>query len=1410
MFIDALNPFSDFNAQIRRGGVRGVIGAVDELGDVATSIGGGAAKITGAGEFFGGQDFLDWWSQSSDDRNPLHIGKDAITAPTSVTGSLTEGIVQIGVGLLGVGKLLKLKKFSTLARGLTQGAVADAIFLDPVTDRLSNLVQNGPSWLQNPLFDFLAAKPGDGEAEGRFKNSLEGLLLGGTIATLAAGAKVWRAAARGNLAAAAEEVAGFKAPQTPEVIDLPSGGARLSRGAGDTKPVLTEVKAEAMAGADAGLRGDELRLFEFDTPQGKGGIRARLENDQIVVESMGKLDPETGRIQVVKDQQPVQDFAPRAERGRPSPAARAFSDEFKVGENGETIVDGAKIEFSLEGEDIVKLRTLQALKPGEGAGTRAMNKIVAAADQHGVNIELNASPFGDNTLTKEQLVKFYEGFGFQQVSPGSARMIRRAGGLSGDLPIDPAFQGAVGRDKLSIIGTELSAEFPTANEIVGFRLKSGKPASIPTTRLRQEVFASRGDAANEALAMADGKIQNAIPMGGFSEASTKAAEDLATAYRTNRSGQTIRRLEQAWIKTNRTNLGANKKAIGKQIASLAHILESAGKGSRKIMTLRANDALGLFKGSGTSGLSAVEDFADIDPVALRRAAGLVLQSLGQDVARYSIRITQGASDLTYVQMARAMDQMVHVEELVTGRPAVWLDRSNRLFKGGRPRNPDVQGTHANLDAPTPGPLDGPNPNAAKETAQAVSPVPEAAPKASAAAAAGVEEGAQLKIPRSAFQRLDAGVSPGPRSVRNLSKNEIQRLGRFVALADGDPRGILTSLKATKLEAMVGSDRPGIRSTLIRWRLSGMLSGFSTQAVNTISTGIQTALLPAELMIGGVLKNEPGSLRQGAHALYALLTEQGDAWRAVGRALKVKQGALDPAFMTREIDAGRFGGMLSFMNIPMDFLTASDEFFKVLNYRARIRSRSLLSSAREGLDAATSARRMADDLDASIAADGHGLNTDALEYARNATFTDDLGPKVKRIASLIQGDDALGTAGQLFIPFLRTPHNVMKNIVMRSPLAALSVKSLQADFLAGGARAASAQGRLATAAALTGTAGLLAAAGRITGGGPQNPAVRKRWMDAGFRPYTIRMGNTLVNYNRLSSLFGPMAMVADIWQASGSIKDGETINEAMMGVTASLLNYVSDNSWIGNAGEMMNVLFDGDPHAMVDFTERVAATMAVPVAVSQFTGFDDQMREADGFVQNLMKLTPGLSDNLPARRNIFREPVFKAAGSFDRTFNPFTQVGPTKDNALALSLYRLGKNMALPDHLKYDGRLDLRDTNRFGKVNGMSPYEFWQEKTAHPSANTPSLKSALSRLIHSTAWARMPPGSEDFPGGPRYEAAAAIIQQYQDLAEVQMLGAFPDLAQADMQEKILRSVGRFGGRPATDALQESFTRRQSSP
>jgi len=144
------------------------------------------------------------------DKNPVRLPE--ISENVTAFGRLTRSVSQFATGFVGAGKLLKAAnvlqgagRATSLARGMAQGALTDFAAFDPHEERLSNLIEEYPE-LVNPVTRFLAAKPGDGEAEGRFKNALEGLALGAAVDTILHGVKTIKALRSAKSGVEAERV----------------------------------------------------------------------------------------------------------------------------------------------------------------------------------------------------------------------------------------------------------------------------------------------------------------------------------------------------------------------------------------------------------------------------------------------------------------------------------------------------------------------------------------------------------------------------------------------------------------------------------------------------------------------------------------------------------------------------------------------------------------------------------------------------------------------------------------------------------------------------------------------------------------------------------------------------------------------------------------------------------------------------------------------------------------------------------------------------------------------------------------------------------------------------------------------------------------------------------------------------
>ncbi len=115
--------------------------------------------------------------------------------PKTLAGNMTEGISRFITGFAGPAKFLKGAGLvggavKTSLRGFTAGAVADLTVFDPNEGRLSDmLIEFDSPVLNNAVTQYLSSDENDTEMQGRLKNVLEGMMLGGIVESVFYGIK---------------------------------------------------------------------------------------------------------------------------------------------------------------------------------------------------------------------------------------------------------------------------------------------------------------------------------------------------------------------------------------------------------------------------------------------------------------------------------------------------------------------------------------------------------------------------------------------------------------------------------------------------------------------------------------------------------------------------------------------------------------------------------------------------------------------------------------------------------------------------------------------------------------------------------------------------------------------------------------------------------------------------------------------------------------------------------------------------------------------------------------------------------------------------------------------------------------------------------------------------------------------
>lgn len=315
-----------------------------------------------------------------------------IASPTSTTGGLVKGVSQFLTGLAltrrtmgGVGLPTSVPGAAGYGYAAAQGAAANYAAFDPQQKRLSNLVEQFPE-LSNPVTQYLAAKPGDSDSEGRFKNALEGLGLGTMADGLFKGVRMLRgmadAQSTGGAEGAAAPVAergipddafrqlGDESPDAPLVSEKPFGEPAtppqtLNSPPPEQKPFTPPEPGEAPAQSYAG---EPTELGNYLKEQHAAAVTKDVEPSEVSTAEMPE-QPKTfinfARINTPDDVQNVMQTLADKYNGKIQSATRGVQsfEDIKLGaqmENAWNILKSRRTGEPLNAEQSVASRELWA------------------------------------------------------------------------------------------------------------------------------------------------------------------------------------------------------------------------------------------------------------------------------------------------------------------------------------------------------------------------------------------------------------------------------------------------------------------------------------------------------------------------------------------------------------------------------------------------------------------------------------------------------------------------------------------------------------------------------------------------------------------------------------------------------------------------------------------------------------------------------------------------------------------------------------------------------------------------------------------------------------------------------------------------------------------------------------------
>ena len=566
-------------------------------------------------------------------------------------------------------------------------------------------------------------------------------------------------------------------------------------------------------------------------------------------------------------------------------------------------------------------------------------------------------------------------------------------------------------------------------------------------------------------------------------------------------------------------------------------------------------------------------------------------------------------------------------------------------------------------------------------------------------------------------------------------------------------------------------KPKFRDKLQEAWINALLSSPSTHIVNVVSNGIVAATRMPEYAVASLL----GAARKGSDKVS--FTEVGgrvygsmygflDGIRAFKDALIDPKSVDDPLTKLELQRQNSISGIKGeIVRLPGRFLTAEDQLFKSVGYRQELWGQALRKAKAEGKGIKRAYEIMDDP-----AKNFPDIQLKAQETARYQTFTNPLGSTGQKVQGIINNHPWT----RYIAPFVRTPVNIVKYAGERTPFG-IFAKSYKDAIKKGGAEADLARARVALGSTAMASVAMLANDGLITGRGPADYRENNVLRETGWQPYSIRVGDTYYAYNRFEPvgiLFGLAADWADIYKyadKSFTEENGPELGKLAAMLGASFTENITNKTFLTGVSDFINVIFNPDRYGEASIQRFLSSF--VPTASYYVRKSEDPiMRDAQTLTDQYLNRIPGLSTELPAKRNVFGEirtfskgAAPKWMGGIGETFSPVA-TSKVKNDVVFEELAKLKIVPVKPKRQIYGVDIDSRQ------------YEGMLKEML--SLNT---KNKIKAFIES-------PGYDNLPPMVKIEAIKSILSEDQKEARERTFYKNPELLDKQMQE-LMKELGQ---------------------
>lgn len=484
-----------------------------------------------------------------------------------------------------------------------------------------------------------------------------------------------------------------------------------------------------------------------------------------------------------------------------------------------------------------------------------------------------------------------------------------------------------------------------------------------------------------------------------------------------------------------------------------------------------------------------------------------------------------------------------------------------------------------------------------------------------------------------------------------------------------------------------SRKPTGFDKVIEGWMSGLLWGPKTHVANTIGNiGMMLSDLAETGVAEGIGKVRAATGDTGARTvsgetdarLYGILAGARDGVVAAGKAWREE---LSPAELQKWAPTRRaaipskeisiFGKTIEVggkqIRTPLRLLSASDEFFKALARRQELQAQAWRQASVEGLTGDARATRVAGLLDAPTQA----MKDAAEQHADYMTFTSELGSVGQKAIEFANAPiRPFGVEMKPFkflVPFLRTPTNLFKRGIERTPLAAFnkdlwqSTDPIKRDMAAA---------RLALGSAVTVAVVTLAAEDKVTGSLPKDRQERAYWRAIGRQPYSVKIGDTWYSYSRVEPFATQIGTMADAQRILSQV-DGPDAEDVPAALLASTANTLLNKTSMTGLSDMIQAVTDPDRYGR-QYVSKFVGSFVPAIVATAAQAHDPYLHDAKGILDTLETRIPGFSERVPLRYDVWGQPIIRGESFGPDTISPIYESrehdDPVAQELLSLRLF----------------------------------------------------------------------------------------------------------------------------------------------